>query len=101
MVTDPVVMVISIRITNKESGTLSTAPASNCRKILVHQKPIPIYNVLRPNNELWIKIVDFLNLHVEPFYSIFQCKIKCNDIHNFIIFFCIANLFSANNVIHF
>ena len=52
MVTDPVIMVISVRITNKESGTLSTAPASNCGKILIHQKPISTYNVLRLNNEI-------------------------------------------------
>ena len=51
MVTDPVVMVISVRITNKESGTLSTAPASNCRKILIDQKSISVYNLLKLNKE--------------------------------------------------
>ena len=36
MVTDPVVMVISVRISNKKSVISSTAPASNRRKILIY-----------------------------------------------------------------
>ena len=36
MVTDPVVMVISVSVTNKERVISFIAPTSNSRKILIH-----------------------------------------------------------------
>ena len=43
MTTNPVVMVISIRVTHKESVTILIAPPSDCRKILIHQKSVSIF----------------------------------------------------------
>ena len=57
MVTDPVVMVIPVSVTNKESVTLSTAPTPHSSKILIDQKSISIYNVLKFNNESLTKIL--------------------------------------------
>ena len=42
MVTDPVVMVIFISVTNKESITILFAPTSHCCNILIYQKTISI-----------------------------------------------------------
>ena len=47
MVTDPVVMVISISVTNKESVTSLIAPTSNCRKVLIHQKSISVWKYIK------------------------------------------------------
>ena len=44
MVTDPVVMVISITVTNKERVISLIAPTSDCRKILIYQETISVYN---------------------------------------------------------
>ena len=46
MVTDPVVMVISFSVSNKESVISLIAPASDCRKILVYQKSISIWSLI-------------------------------------------------------
>ena len=42
MVTDPVVMVISISVSNKESVASLIAPTSDCRKILIDQKSVSV-----------------------------------------------------------
>ena len=52
MVTNPVVMVISISVTNKESDTSLIAPTPHSGEILIHQKSIAIYNVFIMKGEL-------------------------------------------------
>ena len=45
LVTDPVVMVISICVTDKEGVTILITPTSDGRKILIDQKSISIWSI--------------------------------------------------------
>ena len=67
MVTDPVVMVISVSVTNKESVAILIAPTSDCRKILVYQKSISIWSLI----DKIIKIVLYSIIDWLPHYAIF------------------------------